>query len=564
MKQLSLSRDNIIALSVCFALFLLKNVGFHWFAYFAWLPAGETGLWAVLAWSLPKIGSALLLASLVLLIKRKIWMIIPALALDTWCIGNLIYMRNNNYLLDSFAFSIAGNMNGYWWSTLLFIEWGLDLMIYATSIIACAVFLRRKAERSPLWFAVCVLACVALHYVSEGCYLLSKPAEERPAFRWDIATRESREQIYGVDYEYLVQETSLLTMPIYLLPDHLEIKAHKVYDRSMTDADCAIADALIGGERQLVSNSPLIIITLESFENWVCRPEVMPNLYRLTQQKHVLYAERVKPQIVGAASADGQMIINTGVLPVTEGYTCFRYPTDEFPALMKLTRDSTLYLMPNDTSVWNQTMMSPAYGYKHSSILDEADTCLFGELDRALANGVTHIQVKTQSTHAPFVGCEESTLVLPDDMPFFMSRYMRAFNATDAAMGKLLQRLETDTVLRQYTVVITGDHQILYPKIRRDYQRYCDKHNLEYSPIEPFVPFVVYSPAIEGNVHRTDTCLQMDIYPTLLHLIGGDDYYWQGFGEDLLRCEDLSKRKISGEEAARLSDLMLRNDYWRE
>lgn len=562
MKQI-LSRDNGRIFGVFFALFLVKNLLFHWFAYYEWLPADESGCLAVLGWLLPKIGSAMLVASLCLVMKRKRWMIVPALVVDTWCIANLIYMRNNAYLLDSFAFHIAGNLNGYWWSTLLFIEPVLDVSICLLSVLTCFVLVRpRQAERSWAAFGCCVLACVGLHYLGEGCYVLSKPVEERPPFRWDMATRESREQVYGVDYEYLVEETSLLTMPVYLLPDHVEISHNKVYDRPMTPQDSAMVAPLFGGEKDLKTDRPLIIIALESLEGWLCRPDIMPNLYRLTQQEHVLFAERVRAQIVGAASADGQMIINTGLLPLTEGYTCFRYPGNEYPALMKLTDDSTVCVLPHDTSVWNQTMMSPAYGYKASLMMEDDDDLLFAELNRLQQEGITHIQLLTQSTHAPFMGCERSTLELPEDMPFFMSRYIRAFHATDAAMGAFLSRIETDSVLRQYTIVITGDHHILYPKIRRDYQRYSDQHGYDYRPIEAFVPLVVYSPYIEGNVHRTDTCLQMDIYPTLLHLQGGEDYYWKGFGENLLLQEDLHARKMRAEDAARLSDRMLRNNFW--
>ncbi len=147
--KMSLSRDNTRIFGVLFALFFLKNMLFHWLAFNEWLPANEMGLWAAAGWLLPKIGSALLIASLAFLMKRKRWMLVVALAVDTWCIANLIYMRNNNYLLDSFAFNIAGNLNGYWWSTLLFIEWAVDLGLYAISLLTCLLLIRPKqAERS--------------------------------------------------------------------------------------------------------------------------------------------------------------------------------------------------------------------------------------------------------------------------------------------------------------------------------------------------------------------------------------------------------------------------------
>lgn len=56
----------------------------------------------------------------------------------------------------------------------------------------------------------------------------------------------------------------------------------------------------------------------------------------------------------------------------------------------------------------------------------------------------------------------------------------------------------------------------------------------------------------------------MDIYPTILHLIGCDDYYWRGFGVNLLDSAAHHNRPISPDEASVLSDKMIRADYFRD
>lgn len=556
------NKNNWIIFGVFTLLFFLKNLLFQHFAFYEWLPADSHGAMAWVAFLLPKLASALFWASAVFLLKDKRWMILLAIIADTWCIANCIYMRNNNYILDSFAFSIAGNLNGYWWSVLLFIDWAIDLMIYGISCLFFLVFFKiRKEKRSVAAWALVALCAVMLHYGGEACYILSRPADARPHFQWNVCTREARERIYGVDYEYLVEQTSLLCMPIYLLPDHIEIKQHHEYFRPMTSADSAAVDMHILPDTTCVkADSPLIIVIMESLENWVCRPDIMPNLSALTQQEHVLYAEHVQSQIVGGASADGQMIINTGVLPLTEGYTCFRYPRNDYPALMHLAADSTILILPHDTSVWNQTMMSPAYGYDTTIIYSDVDTLLFEKLNEVQQSGHRFIQCITQSTHAPFVTASLSKMQMPDDMPYFMSHFIRAFNATDEGLAHFIQRIPTDSLLRTYTIVITGDHHILYREKRAHYANYSRKHGFDYRPDEPFVPLIIYSPKIEGNVHLTDTCYQMDIYPTILSLIGGDRYYWQGFGINLL--DSAAARTTSPSEALRLSDLMLRNNYF--
>lgn len=560
-------QKNYLVFGIFALLFFLKNIVFHWFCFYEWLPAGKTGLMAALGWLLPKIGSAIFFAGLTFLVKDKRWLVIPAFVIDVWCLANWIYMRNNNFLLDSFALNIAGNLNGYWWSCIVFVELLIDISIFVSSILVCVFLFRtiHKTERQWGAAAIVLLLSVVCLYVSEGFYILSKDKDQRPSFRWDIATREGRERVYGIDYEYLVSETSLLTMPLYLIPDHVEIKAGKIYNRPMTKQDLTIAASRTQAKTNVNHSDKLIIVICESLENWLVRPDIMPHLSAITQLDHVLYANNVKTQTVGAPSADGQMIINTGLLPLTEGYTCFRYPQHRYPSLMNLTTDSTVLLLPHDTSVWNQTMMSPAYGYDTTIIYSDIDTALFNKLNEIQQSGINHIQCITQSTHAPFVISSQSQLEKTKRMPIFMDRFIRAFNVLDEGLGHFVDRIATDSTLREYTIVITADHHILYPKKRNKYQKFCDKRGLDYAPISPALPLIIYSPKIEGNIHLTQPVYQMDIYPTVLHLLGGDDYDWQGFGINLLDSAALAQpRAIDEATALRVSDRIIRNNWFAQ
>jgi hypothetical protein len=61
----------------------------------------------------------------------------------------------------------------------------------------------------------------------------------------------------------------------------------------------------------------------------------------------------------------------------------------------------------------------------------------------------------------------------------------------------------------------------------------------------------------------------MDIYPTCLSLLGAGSYHWQGFGINLLAQPDscsapelIQKRPIAEDEAYKLSDRLIRNNYF--
>ena len=265
------------------------------------------------------------------------------------------------------------------------------------------------------------------------------------------------------------------------------------------------------------------------------------------------------------------MIVNTGLLPITAGGTCLHYWQHTYPAIMKLAPDSAVCLLPHDTCVWTQTKMSPAYGYDSTIIYCDVDTILFRKLDSLVDDGYRYIQCITQSTHAPFVNEKYSRLELPKSMPWVMYNFIRGFNSLDEGLGYFIRKLETDSVLQDYTVVITGDHRILHYEKRQQMQRYSDKHGLGLTPADDCLPLIIWSPRISGNPRYTQDAYQMDIYPTYRALVGAQDFHWHGFGINLMDADPNgvscsgSKpiRAIREDDAYRLSDKLIRNNYFQ-
>ncbi len=78
-----------------------------------------------------------------------------------------------------------------------------------------------------------------------------------------------------------------------------------------------------------------------------------------------------------------------------------------------------------------------------------------------------------------------------------------------------------------------------------------------------YVPLIIYSPRIKQKVLINDEVCQMDIYPTLLHILDCEAYCWKGFGVNLLEQDAWKNRPISPKEAQRLSDKMLRANFFK-
>ncbi|MBO5619706.1 MAG: hypothetical protein J5902_06960 [Paludibacteraceae bacterium] len=521
-----------------------------------------------------KLAASMLFSSVVFLLRDKRWLIALSLVIDTWFVANLIYMRNNHILLDAEAFNMSGNLHGYFWSVLIYIEWGIDLLFYGlTALFSCIYFVTIRSRRSWRIWLLIIAAAIGLRLGAEGLYVNEKKKTTNTETQYDAIPfiREHREPVYGTHFPTTVANTSVLYSPIYITSDYYLMINEIQPDRPLTPQDYAVMAHLDNGKDSVCLDGPLIIVLLESLENWVLTPQIMPNLWRLTNNDHTFYANRIHTQIVGAPSADGQMIVNTGLLPINAGATCLHYSHNTFPAIMTLAPDSAICLLPHDTCVWNQTEMSPAFGYDSTICYCDIDTILFQKLDSLVDRGYRYIQCITQSTHAPFVNEKYSHLELPKSMPWVMYNFIRGFNALDDGLGYLVRKIETDPNMQNYTIVITGDHRILHHEKRQQMQRYAQRWEKKHAgsrwewissltPEDDCLPLIIYSPRISGNPRYTKDAYQMDIYPTYRALVGAKDYRWHGFGVNLM--DSIQKRPILEDDAFPLSDRLIRNNYF--
>ena len=526
-----------------------------------------------LSMMMSRLAAAMLGGSIVFFLRDKRWMIFFASFASAWMIANLMYMRNNHRLIDAEAFNMSSNLKGYSLSALIYFEPAIDVIFVIGWFIFCLSFL--LTNRSPRNWKLGVLILVlsiGLRLGAEGIYIADRHQQgEQAEFRLLPFIREQREPVYGIHFPITAAHTSILYTPLYVVPDIYLMISGSQPVRPLTDKDYAYMHSLDQGADTATLDGPFVIVLLESLENWVVTPEIMPNLYRLAHSDHAFYADKVHTQIVGAPSADGQMIINTGLLPINAGGTCLHYPGNTYPGIMKFATQKTYCLLPHSAKVWNQEAMSPAYGYDTTLSFCDIDTLLFEELNRLIDSGAQYVQCLTQSTHSPFLNEKYSSLEVPEDMPWVMHNYIRGFNALDDGLGHFIRKIETDSALQNYTILFTGDHRILHYETRVKMQQYADEYAKsgktdmtwigQLKPSDSRLPLVIYSPKISGNPQYKHDAYQMDIYPTYRTLVGAGHYRWNGFGINLM--DGTQKRAISEDDAYILSDKLIRNNYFQ-
>ena len=130
-----------------------------------------------------KIAAALFFASFTFLLRDKRWLILLSFIIDTWFIANLIYMRNNHILLDAEAFNMSSNLHGYFWSVLIYIEWGIDLLFYSEKIASYEIvdLLKQTGTTEFMEFARGLLQMVAFR-LEDGAPLIDKCVSDISSF----------------------------------------------------------------------------------------------------------------------------------------------------------------------------------------------------------------------------------------------------------------------------------------------------------------------------------------------------------------------------------------------
>lgn len=563
----------ILASIFAFTLFL-QCCFFHYQAFHSILISS---LWndpvAFFTFYTPKISISLFIASFIFLFKRKSWTIYVSFIVSIWCIAELVYYRMYQSFIDPYSILIVNNMNGFWDSIFPLI-YRLDYILLALNISYMIFYLLLYNHSKNIKSFFCmILISICFQVIAGEClyirnerYINKKEQLYNRKKSYIPFSDSYCEIIFGkwnTEYHiYYVKDTSVIHHFILDIYDLIRFINNNV---SINIPIPRNINNFVNNKATISNNhnSRLIIILVESLENWVISENSTPNLNKfINANQNLLYAKRITKQTRRGNSADGQMIVNTGLLPTHDKTVCFNYFLNTFPSLSKLYKKSAA-LIPGHIGMWNQEAMSMAYGIDSSLTFAEDDILIF-ENTIKLYPKYDYLLSITISTHIPFNGHEDNANVHCDNLPNLMCNYIKCCNYFDANIGNFFNKLETDSILQNSTIVITGDHTIFPSEIRKEFSDYCKANNLDYKVEENYCPLIIYSPNIKEKTIVDEVAYQMDIYPTILHVIGAEDYYWKGFGVNLLDSVARQNRPISPEDAFELSDKLIRANYFKE
>lgn len=535
---------------------------FHYIAYQSVLVSA---LWknpmSFLIFYMPKLSISFFVASFIFLFKKKGWCIVASLLVSVWIVAELVYFRANRIFLDAHSFLLLEFMDGFWSSVPIYL-YRIDLLLLLPTLMLClVVYVFRNKNKSILAFWGMVIVALLLNCSVWG---VARTQQQQNVNVTSLSMRhfnpfsDSFLRLMGSSKNY-IYNTSVLHAFIHdvqmliLLP--FESRKYQMTDDELID----VYRFINKGNHCVEPQSNLVIILVESLESWAIRPEITPNLWAFMENHNVIWSKRVASQTKGGTSSDGQMILNTGLLPIQNGAVCKTYPNNVFPSLSEIYASSAL-VQPGDMSVWNQQYMSDAYGidtnYLSPRSLDHETFSILNEI----RNDYGFIMAITMASHSPFVLCAGySSLKLPQDMPDNMANYLKCLHYSDSCWGNFLSQIDT---MSNTVICFQGDHIIFDLNLRMEFESYCKKNNLDYDVQNSNTAFIAYSPRLTKSWIIEEQTYQMDAFPTILHLIGCDHYYWKGFGVNLLDSVKRGDRMIVEQNAFELSDKIIRSNFF--
>lgn len=529
--------------------------------------------------------------------SSKITVIICFL-LDGLLISNLLYFRTYYTAIPLDSYLLAGNLKDFTASVVDSIKWA-DIYFPLSTVAAIVIYRTRYRKSNQVSWRYKRLTCIG-HYlllillssVPSGLLLWNKGGI-KPAFD---SLQNANYHTCGVPmytlfgnmyYEHLQEKAEFTPEIKQEIENWLKNKpAHKPAPFKIEQRDNCI------------------VILCESLESWVLEreyegKEITPNLNALLKETNTLYAPHVLTQVKGGRSIDAQLLLYTGLLPITNGAYSTKYPDSHYPSFIKAFKDwgkGKAYSMTVDKQItWNQNIVARDFGIdsliaKEGFILDEkvglrkklGDVSFLRQVGEKItpetlwpADGHTFLQCVTYSGHNPFILPDELKRInFTGDMPERMRDYMIMANYTDHAIGSFIKTLRSQKKFANTMIVITGDHEGL----AGDREELCKSKAGKGIVSEGlYTPFIVVNSPI--GMRYDKVMGQADMYPTILSLLQLDNYPWTGMGQSILNpdkkgfavnpqlqvigdTEGVSDEEINhAKEAWKVSDMIIKFDY---
>lgn len=299
----------------------------------------------------------------------------------------------------------------------------------------------------------------------------------------------------------------------------------------------------------------VVLISVESMQNFVINntlfgQEITPFLNDLIKESY--YFDEFYHQTGQGKTSDAEFIMDNSLYPLPSGAVYFTHSTNEYNSTPKILKDFGYYsasLHANDKSFWNRDNMYTNLGYdrffsKPDYVINEENSIGWGLKDVPFfEQSVEHLKTLPQpfysklltlTNHHPYTLNKEDELIPEfDSGDGTVDRYFTTVRYTDEALKVFFEDMKQSGLYENSIFILYGDHYGISPTHNEAMAKFLGKEITPYEQTQlQRVPLIIHIPGVTGGTISKVTG-QIDVRPTLLHLLGIEGENPLDFGENM-------------------------------
>ena len=299
----------------------------------------------------------------------------------------------------------------------------------------------------------------------------------------------------------------------------------------------------------------VVLISLESIQSFVVNntlfgQEITPFMNDLIKESY--YFDEFYHQTGQGKTSDAEFLIDNSLYPLPSGAVFFTHATNDFNSTPKILKKQGYYsasLHANDKSFWNRDNMYVNLGYdryisKRDYVVNEENSVGWGMKDIPFfEQSVEHLKTLPQPFYSKFITLTNHhpyTLKKEDELiPEFDSgdgtvdRYFTTVRYTDEALKVFFEEMKKSGLYDDSIFILYGDHYGISPTHNTAMAKFMGREINAYEQTQlQRVPLIIHIPGVTGGT-ISKVSGQIDIRPTLLHLLGIQGENPLDFGENL-------------------------------
>jgi lipoteichoic acid synthase len=500
------------------------------------------------------LGSSLLYLSIALFFKetkKYICLLVVYFFMSVLLYANVIYYRFFNDFITlptltqtqnfgDVSSSITTLLKPY--DLLFFIDFLLLISLFVFKVIRVE---RRDSRRKVVTASFCLaLGISALN--------LSIAEADRP----ELLTR-------GFDRNYIVKYLGMYNYTIYDTVQSTKATAQRVLANSdditevinYTKSNQAKPNPEYFGSGKGMN---VIYVHMESIQNFLINytlhgEEVTPFLNSLTRETNMFYFDNFFHQTAQGKTSDAEFMIGNSLYGLAQGSAFTTKGLNTYhsaPAILGLEGYNSVVFHGNNGSFWNRDEIYKSMGYDHffdSSYfeMNEANTGEYGLMDKPFfEQSIPYLESLSQPFYANFItvthhypfkiNAEEATIDPHTTGNKTVDHYFQTARYADEALEEFFAYLKESGLYDSSIIIMYGDHYGISNNHNKAMEKVVGK---EITPFESAglqrTPLFIRVPGINGGIIH-EYSGQIDLMPTLLHLLGIDTRKFVHFGTDLL------------------------------